>query len=103
MTAQGGRLFLQFALTFQIFCEGFPLRSVLFAVSLYCISINELKGIAVVEVVVAIKRNFAVHLSVAEDEVVEDTAVPQSDETADHKQSIVTQTDLNLTPHWQHP
>ena len=69
-------LFHKFAFTFQIFCEGFPLRSVLFAVSLYCISIDKLKRIAVVEIVVAIKRNFAIHLSVAEDEVVKDTAVP---------------------------
>ena len=76
MTAQGGRLFLQFALTFQIFCEGFPLRSVLFSVSLHCISIDELKRIAVVEIVIAIERNYAINLSVAENEVVEYAAVP---------------------------
>ena len=76
MTAQGVRLFLQFALTFKIFCEGFPLRSVLFSVSLHCISIDELKGIAVVEIVIAIKRNLAVNLSVAEHKIVEDAAVP---------------------------
>ena len=79
MTAQGGRLFLQFALTFQIFCEGFPLRSVLFAVSLYCISIDELKGIAIVEIVMAIIYNFAVNLSTAENEVVEHLATDKAD------------------------
>ena len=79
MTAQGGRLFPQFAFTFQVFREEFPMRGVLLDVSLDCIGIDELKGVAIVEVVVTIVNYLAINLPAAEYKVVEQLAAYKTD------------------------
>ena len=51
MTAQGGKLFLQFAFTFQKIGKRFPLFDSLVAVILRQLFVDELLWIAVVEVI----------------------------------------------------
>ena len=49
------------------------------AVGLYALVIDELRGITVVKIVMAIVDNFAVRLSAAEHEVVEHLAADETD------------------------
>ena len=51
MTAQGERLFLQFALTFQIIGKRFPLLGSLVAVVLRQFLVNELLWVAIIKVI----------------------------------------------------
>ena len=54
MTARGGRLFSQFAFTIQIFRELLPLRGPTDAVGLHGLIVDELWGIAVLEIVAVV-------------------------------------------------
>jgi hypothetical protein len=79
MTAQGRRLFPQFAFTFHIFSESLPLRGSLYTVGLHTLVIDKLKGVAVVEIVVTVIDYFTVNLSAAEYEVIEYLVTDETD------------------------
>ena len=81
MTAQGGRLFLQFSLAFQIFREYLPLCCSFCTIGFHQLVVEKLRrvGIAVVKVVVAVINNLAIHLSTAKNKVVKHLATDETD------------------------
>ena len=79
MTAQSGRLFPQFAFTFQIIGKRFPLLGSLYAVGLYTLVVDKLKGVAVIKVVVTIVDYLTFNLSAAEYEVIKHLVTDESD------------------------
>jgi len=90
-------LFPQLAFTFQVFRKEFPMRGVLLDVGLDCIGINELKGVAVVEVVVAIVDYLAVNLPAAEYEVIEHLAADKTDMGGSARKEVFA-TDIEIDP-----
>ena len=85
MTAQGGRLFLQFSLTFQIFRECLPLGRPFCTIGLHLLVIEELRriGRAVVEIIaVAIDDSAVLDLATAEYEIIEYLATDEADKGA---------------------
>ena len=87
MTARSEWLFLQLALAFQIVGKRLPLGCAFLDVGLRLLVIDELRRIAVVQILVAL-IGVGDHV-IMQDEVGECSAVPVADETADHEQDIV--------------
>ena len=97
MTAQGGRLFLQFALTIEVSCKCFPLLCSFCTVGLHPLVVEKLWriGIAVVEII-AIINDFAVlNLATAKYEVIEYLVTDETDKGAAGKECQVAQTEFH--------
>ena len=86
MTAQGKRLFLQFALAFQVISEKFPLPGILLDVCLHFVGVDELEGIAVLQIIVPLVK--VRNLIIMQDKVCEYPTIPVTDETADYEKSL---------------
>ena len=94
MTARSGRLFPQFALTFQVFCEYLPLLCPLSTVGLHTLVIDELRRIAVVKVVVTVVYDSTINLATAEYEIIEELATDEPDKGTAGKECQVAQTEF---------
>ena len=79
MTARGGRLFPKFALAFQIFRELLPLCDSIDAVGLHGFIVDELRGIAVLEVIAVVDDLPAFDAPLAEHKVEEYLTTNEAD------------------------
>ena len=95
-TCQAAIRLPQLSLAFKELDESIPLWGALLDVGLHLLVIDELDGIAVIQIVFAINQDLSFHLSIAKNQVVEDATVPQTDKTADFKQEMVAQLDADF-------
>ena len=82
-TSQATSRLLQFPLALQIVSERLPLRGILLTVGFHFVGVDELLGIAVVQIIVALVR-IGNHI-IMQDEVGEYPAVPITNETIELK------------------
>ena len=87
------RLLPQFAFALKVLGEGFPLQGVLLNVCLCALVVDELRRVAVVQVVAGIVLVLA-DGGIVQNKVVEDAAVEIRNETADLEQEVLTKAEL---------
>ena len=86
-------LLSQFAFAFKVLGEGFPLQGVLLNVCLCALVVDELRRVAVVQVVAGIVLVLA-NRGIVQYKVVEDAAVYVGHETADLEQDVLAEAKL---------
>ena len=97
MTARNESLFSQLPLTFQIFCECFPLLCPFYMVALYLLVVEELRRvwIAVIEIIAIINDFSVLNLATAEYEVIEYLITNETDKGTGGKEHLVAKTEFH--------